>query len=341
MPAQKRALSGETAVESVKRPRLAFHFPTADKVLAVWLRGLTASERERAGLGSSARAGQTRLGPRSQLHLAGESTAGREQLECHLASLQYQRQQFSTSPEYHHVLASVQDRLGRLDQARSSIHRCLQLVSIDPAALQQLPLTQYLDRLDTLTELDRSALWLEAKLELALTIRETKAAGAQELKLTGSGGRQLEVAVREYSSLSPTQFEDQCRAGQPLLLTNVPRPTSADWTEQHLVSVAGECGVEAGLRCPAPASTEWAGLETTFATPTTLAQFLKAKAGRYLFDWSLPLHCPALAAEFTVPTLLGPNLLEQTAAGALYRHSWPSLFIAPKQTNRSRVPPRT
>ena len=60
-----------------------------------------------------------------------------------------------------------------------------------------------------------------------------------------------------------------------------------------------------------------------------------------MFDWSLPLHCPALAAEFTVPTLLGPNLLERTAAGALYRHSWPSLFIAPKKINRSRVPPRT
>ncbi len=49
----------------------------------------------------------------------------------------------------------------------------------------------------------------------------------------------------------------------------------------------------------------------------------------YLFDWSLPLHCPELMAELSIPDYFENNLLQQTPDGSLYRKSWPSLFIAP------------
>ena len=50
---------------------------------------------------------------------------------------------------------------------------------------------------------------------------------------------------------------------------------------------------------------------------------------RYLFDWSLPLHCPELANEMNIPKYFAGDLLQRTPPGSLYRDTWPSLFIAP------------
>ncbi len=53
-----------------------------------------------------------------------------------------------------------------------------------------------------------------------------------------------------------------------------------------------------------PNSTEWARLEAdSSATFSTVGQFVEALAserdeGFYLFDWSLPLHCPELDRHF-------------------------------------------
>ena len=49
----------------------------------------------------------------------------------------------------------------------------------------------------------------------------------------------------------------------------------------------------------------------------------------YLFDWSLPLNCPELAAELTLPKALSNNWLAQLPEGTQYHNSWPSLFAAP------------
>ena len=50
---------------------------------------------------------------------------------------------------------------------------------------------------------------------------------------------------------------------------------------------------------------------------------------RYLFDWSLPLHCPELARELTIPCYFAGDFLQRTPAGSLYQDSWPSLFLSP------------
>ena len=66
---------------------------------------------------------------------------------------------------------------------------------------------------------------------------------------------------------------------------------------------------------------------------TTVEEFIDAVLGGstsdYLFDWSLPLHCPDLSQHLTAPAYFDDNLLTSTAPGSLYRDSWPSLFIAP------------
>lgn len=50
---------------------------------------------------------------------------------------------------------------------------------------------------------------------------------------------------------------------------------------------------------------------------------------RYLFDWSLPLNCPELTQELSIPEYFAGDFLQRTPTGTLYRDSWPSLFIAP------------
>ena len=51
---------------------------------------------------------------------------------------------------------------------------------------------------------------------------------------------------------------------------------------------------------------------------------------KYLFDWSLPLHCPELAKQLVIPKYFAADFLQRTRSrDSLYRNSWPSIFIAP------------
>ena len=123
-----------------------------------------------------------------------------------------------------------------------------------------------------------------------------------------------------------------CSSRAPLLLSEVPSPTHQPWTVEYIKNVAKDCSVQ--LRRPVSGSTEWAGLEN--GEQVKVDDLLSngfPPAGKYLFDWSLPLHCPALSKEFTVPLLFRDNYLKQTSPSALYHQSWPSLFIAGAGTN--------
>lgn len=84
-------------------------------------------------------------------------------------------------------------------------------------------------------------------------------------------------------------------------------------------------------------SVEWARLEECDSS-TTVGAFIDSlpqQAGlppgdqRYLFDWSLPVHCPQLASELFIPRYFAGDFLQRTTPGSLYHDSWPSLFIAP------------
>ena len=56
----------------------------------------------------------------------------------------------------------------------------------------------------------------------------------------------------------------------------------------------------------------------------------KTSGKNYLFDWSLPLFCPKLNSEITIPKYFQHDYLKKTSADALYRNSWPSLFVSSK-----------
>ena len=52
-----------------------------------------------------------------------------------------------------------------------------------------------------------------------------------------------------------------------------------------------------------------------------LFQYLDTLPGdQYLFDWSLPLNAPELAAQFNLPEYFEDNILLKTNPGAMYRY---------------------
>lgn len=57
--------------------------------------------------------------------------------------------------------------------------------------------------------------------------------------------------------------------------------------------------------------------------------FFFISESKYLFDWSIPLNCPELAKQLTIPRYFAGDFLQRTPPGSLYRDSWPSLFISP------------
>lgn len=61
--------------------------------------------------------------------------------------------------------------------------------------------------------------------------------------------------------------------------------------------------VKAAMKHALPLSVEWAKLEQ--CRETTVGEFIdQVKDGQtsdYLFDWSLPIHCPQLAEDLSLP----------------------------------------
>eukprot|EP00088_Acartia_fossae_P012019 TRINITY_DN16148_c0_g1_i2.p1 TRINITY_DN16148_c0_g1~~TRINITY_DN16148_c0_g1_i2.p1 ORF type:complete len:266 (-),score=30.96 TRINITY_DN16148_c0_g1_i2:69-827(-) len=121
-----------------------------------------------------------------------------------------------------------------------------------------------------------------------------------------------------------------CAKKKPVVITNYASVISGpQWTLQHIKNVCGSKQVS--LKAPRPHSSEWAGLENE--PVTRVEDYLTALPEHlYLFDWSLPLNAPELAKNFHVPEYFEDNLLTKTGPGAMYRDSWPSLFIGAKGT---------
>ena len=72
------------------------------------------------------------------------------------------------------------------------------------------------------------------------------------------------------------------------------------------------------VKTPNRFSSQWARLEEVVSKK--VADFLdQKKAGHYLFDWSLPLNAPELAAEFRIPDYFSHNYLKRTQPGEFSR----------------------
>ncbi|KAL8576600.1 hypothetical protein ACOMHN_025075 [Nucella lapillus] len=139
-----------------------------------------------------------------------------------------------------------------------------------------------------------------------------------------------QVERRSCRDLSFADFFRQyaaCR--RPVVITDtVFSMTTVPWDLRHIRQVAGEC--PARVKRSVQGSVEWAGLEESrLVRVSEFLDSMEQGCGDYLFDWSLPLHCPALAGEITIPRYFAGDFLQRSSSGSLYQDSWPSLFIAP------------
>ena len=143
----------------------------------------------------------------------------------------------------------------------------------------------------------------------------------------------MDVVVVDYNNVSHEMFKNNfCKTKMPVVFTNVPTPTKDIWTHEFILKNAGKCKFVS--KVPTPGSTEWAGLESS--AESVVSEFMSpsgVEGSAYLFDWSLPLNCPALDENFVTPSLLQENYLKLTSSSALYHNSWPSLFVAKKGTD--------
>lgn len=300
----------------VKRRRVTCDLPTADLSLARWLRRQLPDLRLKYGFDGV-------KNPKTLLNLSSETEEGRRHLESELRILQ-QDTRFEVDPKYYYILSTFYDRLHDLEKALEFSLKSLALHNLCPDALSAMRVGDYLEKLRTLNEEEKISIWLYSKLKKEKCMKTQTQPISYDRK----------VVSLEYCDVSAEQFQGFCKSKVPVLFLNVPNPCKNDWTREFLKSTIGECKFD--VKKPVKCSTEWAGLETEGSK--LVSDFLESFDGdnsdrEYLFDWSLPLHGPALHEDFTVPEIVADNYLTRTSRESLYNQSWPSLFISRAGTN--------
>ncbi|XP_061191291.1 bifunctional arginine demethylase and lysyl-hydroxylase JMJD6-like [Saccostrea echinata] len=127
-------------------------------------------------------------------------------------------------------------------------------------------------------------------------------------------------------------YEDYSSKHKPVIITDI-NVTDTPWTLQSIKNFTGDIAVT--LKHSVKNSSEWASLENK--EMTTVSEYINRIEGLpesrqcegYLFDWSLPIHCPSLVEKLKIPRYFAGDFLQRTSEGSLYRDSWPSLFVAP------------
>ncbi|EDQ88396.1 uncharacterized protein MONBRDRAFT_9266 [Monosiga brevicollis MX1] len=144
------------------------------------------------------------------------------------------------------------------------------------------------------------------------------------------------VTEVEAEHLTVSEFQARfVRPRRPVVIRRGAYAMSASLLSLDTIrELAGESRVQ--LRRPMADSVNWARLED--AQHTTVSDFLERLATHqaedlYLFDWSLPVHCPDLAARLQMPKWVDNDYLTQQPAGQRYQAAWPSLFIGPKHVS--------
>ena len=293
-----------------KKRKFLCDFPTADISLSRWLRRKLPDLRAKYGFDGI-------RNPKTLINLSSETEEGRKHLRSELWLLQ-QDTRFCNDPRYFHVLSTFYDRLHDLEKALEYSLKSLTHHNLCPDQLSTLSIGDYLEKLKSLSEEERSSVWLYSKLEREKFMKTRNPKKCVERK----------VLSLEYSEVTVEQFHELCKAKVPVLFKNVPNPCKHDWTLDYLKSTIGRCKFDA--KKPVKSSTEWAGLETVGSKLVSdfLESFENEKNDDYLFDWSLPLYGPALHDDFTVPEIVSDNYLTRTSSDSLYNQSWPSLFVS-------------
>ncbi len=248
-----------------------------------------------------------------------------------------ERIQREYDPCPHFVVATYCDLLEYYPEAES--HLLKELESIDRDLIDgAMSCSAYLNAIAQLSEREQDALWLLEKVRLSLKLAEPLGFAPQT---------ETEMVPRvPAEDLSLENFRRQfLLPGRPVVITGLKSrvvPSGRLWDFEYVSKVVGMIQIsyyyrrdqqklflgdrKIPLKRSDPESAEWAKLE--LAKEGSVKELLQSEA-LYLFDWSLPLFCPDLNREFSVPEYFRRDYLKATSEHAMYRNSWPSLFLAP------------
>lgn len=252
--------------------------------------------------------------PNTLLSIVTRSDVGVEFLQTEIKRLRRKIESGSSSSSVSSALSSFYERLGNLSLATMHLERALQLDSTN-----------------------KETQWRMLRLNRAVRLRKQQEKALSEMDYNTMSDLIVplpeQVACVPVDNLSVKDFLfNHAIPGVPVIITGlVSQMTPTPWTLQHIVQVAGDC--KAQLKRHVKESASWARLED--ARESTVRAFIDGLTSEgdreqlYLFDWSLPLHCPDLANELTIPKYFAGDFLQRTQPDSYYQDSWPSLFVAP------------
>ncbi|KAF0686499.1 Aste57867_21686 [Aphanomyces stellatus] len=141
------------------------------------------------------------------------------------------------------------------------------------------------------------------------------------------------VDVVDASDLSVAAFQSRyATAGLPVVIRHgASLVTKELWSLESLQRNPALASLTVETKRTVVDSVRWARLEDGPRVP--LAHL--PKAGLYVHDVSLPLHLPQLMAQdggVHIPAYFARDYLQHAPPGALYRETWPSLFVGPAGT---------
>nr|XP_022313990.1 F-box protein At1g78280-like [Crassostrea virginica] len=221
-------------------------------------------------------------------------------------------------PDLHAALGSFHEKLRNFDEAKLHLEKAILLNNAEP---------EYK--------------WLLGKIMKQVKVQEEQRSATSRLPFPQS---KLSMPVYQNvdrvsaENLTAERFYEEYSSKQrPVVITGL-QVADPPWTWQEIRTHAGDCGVT--LKHSVENSCEWARLENK--EKTTVSDYIDkieesdgkmtsdgSKSNGYLFDWSLPLHCPKLVEKLRIPRYFAGDFLQRTGEGSLYRDSWPSLFVAP------------
>jgi len=228
--------------------------------------------------------------------------------------------------------------------------KCIsKVINCDQKTFQALSNEDYLNKIKELNDFQKDILSFSNKLELQIksqlsekfsghetfhTNQSKEADGIQTQKSKYHSGKPKSVDRIHFNDLSVERFlNEYVRKRKPLVIIGLKQENivSQPWTLDHISDIAGSQTLT--LKKPNKDSIKWAKLEPSIKM--TVKEFIskvKAKTSgmNYLFDWSLPLFCPKLNSDITIPKYFQHDYLKKTSTDALYHQSWPSLFISGK-----------
>ena len=309
--------------EKKRRKKTIGNVTSVSKLLASWWRSLPPESRH-PDLDVQSNV------PYARLVAISKRPKAREYLRSLCQGLQ------PTSPEAeewqkHYTLATVHMLQKEDKLAFKAASYCLRLCQ-----LRQLhDVDSISDRLAYVKGLSQTE--LEIVRIATLAHLQLQASSRFEGKASSEKTRQIIEVVHAKNWTRQAFFQTFILAKRPVVIEGL-QLTPTKWTLESVKSLAGDKTIP--LRYAKPDSTAWARLEEcsslgTKAKKVCLGEFIdNVKNGieteAYLFDWSLPLFCPELSSQFTVPEFFeAENYLKKKVESTLYHQSWPSLFISP------------